>query len=185
MRTQKSQSGAVLFTALMFLVVVTLIALASIRSGVLELRMSLNDEVTVSAFQQAQAMADWVAANPTATPVVGDEDFMRCTPSVRDDAACDLDEDFVTEADLIAAMNTVNGDTWANSEFSVAVQRTGSEDAPCPRGIGTTAVGTGCAPFRVRVLYDCTGCDPQTGGGRVEINEGVLVFVSTGSGRNF
>ena len=50
---------------------------------------------------------------------------------------------------------------------------------------GTTAVGTGCAPFRVRVIYDCTGCDPQTGGGRAEINEGVLVFVSTGSGRNF
>jgi Tfp pilus assembly protein PilX len=166
----------------MFLIVVTLVALASIRSGVLELRMSLNDELSVSAFQQAQALADWVAANPAATPVVGDEDFMRCTTSVSE-AGCDLKEDFVTEAELITAMSTVNTDAWANSEFSVAVQRTGSDDAPCPRGIGTTAVGTGCAPFRVRVVYDCTGCDPQTGGGRTEINEGVLVFVSTGSGR--
>ncbi|MGD8532746.1 MAG: pilus assembly PilX N-terminal domain-containing protein [Gammaproteobacteria bacterium] len=182
MQTPRFQRGAVLFTALMFLIVVTLVALASIRSGVLELRMSLNDELSVSAFQQAQALADWVAANPAATPVVGDEDFMRCTTSVSE-AGCDLKEDFVTEAELITAMSTVNTDAWANSEFSVAVQRTGSDDAPCPRGIGTTAVGTGCAPFRVRVVYDCTGCDPQTGGGRTEINEGVLVFVSTGSGR--
>lgn len=182
MGMQRSQRGAVLFTALMFLIVVTLVALASIRSGVLELRMSLNDEVSVSAFQQAQAMADWVAANPAATPVVGDEDFMRCTNSVSA-AGCDLKEDFITEADLIAAMNLVNGDPWGSSEFSVAVQRTGSDDAPCPRGIGTTAVGTGCAPFRVRVLYDCTGCDPQAGGGRIEINEGVLVFVATGTSR--
>ena len=183
MQMHRFQRGAVLFTALMFLIVVTLVALASIRSGVLELRMSLNDELSVSAFQQAQALADWVAANPAATPVVGDEDFMRCTTSVSE-AGCDLKEDFVTEGELITAMDTVNGDAWANSEFSVAVQRTGSDDAPCPRGIGTTAVGTGCAPFRVRVVYDCTGCDPQTGGGRTEINEGVLVFVSTGSGSN-
>ncbi|MGD9257566.1 MAG: PilX N-terminal domain-containing pilus assembly protein, partial [Gammaproteobacteria bacterium] len=63
MQTPRFQRGAVLFTALMFLIVVTLVALASIRSGVLELRMSLNDELSVSAFQQAQALADWVAAN--------------------------------------------------------------------------------------------------------------------------
>jgi Tfp pilus assembly protein PilX len=184
MPMKKSQNGAVLFTALMFLIVVTFIALASIRSGVLELRMSLNDETRVSAFQQAQSLVDWVAATPAATPVVGDEDFKRCTLSVVDNADCDLNEDFVTEAALVNAMNVVNGDTWANSEFSVAVRRTGSEDSPCPRGIGTTAVGTGCAPFRVSVVYDCTECNPQTGGGRVEINEGVLVFVST-SGGNF
>jgi Tfp pilus assembly protein PilX len=185
MPSHRFQRGAVLFTALMFLIVVTFIALASIRSGVLELRMSLNDETRVSAFQQAQSLVDWVAATPAATPVVGDEDFKRCTTSVINNADCDVNEDFVTEAALVNAMNVVNGDTWLNSEFSVAVQRTGSEDAPCPRGIGTTAVGTGCAPFRVTVVYDCTECSPQNGGGRVEINEGVLIFVSSGSGRNF
>ncbi len=185
MSSYRSQRGAVLFTALMFLIVVTFIALASIRSGVLELRMSLNDEIRVSAFQQAQSLADWVAATPAATPVVGDEDFKRCSTDVIDNADCDVSENFVTEAAIINAMNVVNGDGWANSEFSVAIQRTGSEEAPCPRGIGTTAVGTGCAPFRVTVVYDCTECNPQNGGGRVEINEGVLVFVTSGSGRNF
>jgi hypothetical protein len=192
MQTHRFQRGAVLFTALMFLIVVTLVALASIRSGVLELRMSLNDEVSVSAFQQAQSVADWVAATPAATPVVGDEDFMRCTLSVRDDALCDLDEDFVTD-DVDLMMDAVNADGWEGSEFSVFVQRTGSDNAPCPRSIGTTAVGTGCAPFRVRVAYDCTAClydkdlpeglETRPPRGRVEISEGVLVFVSTASGR--
>ena len=185
MPAYRTQRGAVLFTALMFLIVVTFIALASIRSGVLELRMSLNDETRVSAFQQAQSLVDWVAATPAATPVVGDEDFKRCDTSVVDNASCDLSEAFVTEAELVAAMAAVNTPAQQGQEFSVAVQRTGSEDAPCPRGIGTTAVGTGCAPFRVTVVYDCTDCAPTVGGGRVEINEGVLVFVSSASGRNF
>jgi len=185
MSSNRSQRGAVLFTTLMFLIVVTFIALASIRSGVLELRMSLNDETRVSAFQQAQSLVDWVAATPAATPVVGDEDFKRCTSDVINNADCDLTEDFVTEAALINAMSVVNGDAGLNAEFSAAVQRTGSENAPCPRGIGSTAVGTGCAPFRVTVVYDCTNCDPQNGGGRVEINEGVLVFVTSAAGRHF
>ena len=177
MRTNRHQRGAVLFTSLMFLVIVTFIALASIRSGVLELRMSLNDEVRVNAFQQAQSLADWVAATPASTPVVGDEDFKRCT--VEDtDTDCDLSEAFVTDADLAARIAAVAAD---GGEFSVSVQRAGSADAPCPRGIGNTAVGTGCAPFRVRARFDMA----DQGGGRAEIREGVLVFVASSSGRNF
>lgn len=177
MRTHRHQRGAVLFTSLMFLVVATFIALASIRSGVLELRMSLNDEIRVNAFQQAQSLADWVAATPSATPVVGDEDFKRCTLEVSD-ADCDLSEGFVSDGDLAARIAAVAGD---GGELSVSVQRAGSAEAPCPRGIGNTAVGTGCAPFRVRARYDMAA----QGGGRAEIREGVLVFVSSGTGRNF
>jgi hypothetical protein len=51
MQTHRSQQGAVLFTALIFLIVTTVIALASIRSGVLELRMSLNDEISIDGWR--------------------------------------------------------------------------------------------------------------------------------------
>jgi hypothetical protein len=146
-------------------------------------------------------VADWVAASPAATPVVGAADSMRCMESVKDDAECDFpkvpDNDFVTDELLRRVLDRVNSDVGSGTEFSVAIQRTGSDDAPCPRTIGTTAVGTGCAPFRVQVVYDCTNCsqetlfpppdqpgDPVLPRARVEINEGVLVFVSTGSGSN-
>lgn len=177
MQTYRSQSGAVLFTALIFLIVTTVIALASIRSGVLELRMSLNDEISIDAFEQAQSLADWVAATPSSTPVVGDEDFKRCT-NENSDSDCDLKEAFVTDAALTARIAAVAGE---GGEYSVSVQRTGSAEAPCPRGIGNTAVGTGCAPFRVRTRYDMA----EQAGGSLEINEGVLIFVSSSSGRNF
>jgi Tfp pilus assembly protein PilX len=42
MQTHRSQQGAVLFTALIFLIVTTVIALASIRSGVLEVADGLG-----------------------------------------------------------------------------------------------------------------------------------------------
>lgn len=177
MKQMQRQRGAVLFTSLMFLVVVTFIAMASIRSGVLELRMALNDEIRVNAFQQAQALVDWVAATPASTPVVGDEDFKRCTVE-NTDVDCDLSEAFVADADISAKIADVAG---KGGEYSVSVQRTGSENAPCPRGIGTTAVGTGCAPFRVTARYDMA----DQAGGRVEISEGVLVFVTSNTGRNF
>ena len=195
MQVYKRQGGAVLFTALMFLIVVTLIALASIRSGVLELRMSLNDEIRVNAFQQAQSFVDWLVATPAATPVTGTATFSRCT----EDTTVGPNESFscaglvgtvdatilqqlgLADADLRDRVSDVNGN---GGEFSAVVQRTGSEDARCPRSIGSTAVGTGCAPFRIRVLYDCTDCPPEVGGGRVEIRQGVLVFVATGD-RNF
>ena len=125
MQTHRSQQGAVLFTALIFLIVTTVIALASIRSGVLELRMSLNDEVRIDAFEQAQSLTDWVAATPSSTPVVGDEDFKRCTTE-NTDADCDLKEAFVTDATLAARIASVAAD---GGEYSVSVQRTGSAEA--------------------------------------------------------
>jgi hypothetical protein len=180
MHPSRSQTGAVLFTALMFLIVVTLIALASIRSGVLELRMSLNDELSVNAFEQAQSLVDHVSATPAATPVVGGPTFKRCTLE-SSETDCDLmvpKEEVVFDNFL---RNRINDVTAESGEYSVSVQRTGSADKPCPRGSGYSAKGTGCAPFRVRVRYDMS----QQSGGNQEVNEGLLVLVSSKSGSNF
>jgi len=54
------QRGAALFTALIMLVALTLLALASLGTSLLELRMSGNEEMAMSAFQSAQAGVDVV-----------------------------------------------------------------------------------------------------------------------------
>ncbi len=55
-----SQRGAALFTALIMLIALTLVALASLGTSLLELRMSGNEEMAMSAFQSAQAGVDVV-----------------------------------------------------------------------------------------------------------------------------
>ena len=54
------QRGAALFTSLIMLIALTLVALASLGTSLLELRMSGNEEMAMSAFQSAQAGVDVV-----------------------------------------------------------------------------------------------------------------------------
>jgi hypothetical protein len=59
------------------------------------------------------------------------------------------------------------------AERFVAVERLGAASRPCPRGMGMSLVGFGCAAFRVHSQYDGS---PQRRS-RADINEGVLVAV--------
>lgn len=162
---QVRQRGAVLFTALVFLVVVTLIALASIRSSTLELRMSLNEESRVNAFQRAQALTDVIIATPGTTPVVGAVGYRICTPSPPPGEVCDQTDLVIPEASLQAAVTA--------GHLSAVVERLGSERRPPPRGIESSVDKFGAAAFRVQSTYD--RADEALG--RAVLNEGVLVLV--------
>jgi archaellum component FlaG (FlaF/FlaG flagellin family) len=63
-------------------VIITAIALSSMRSSTQELRMAVNSEERVSAGQFAQALSDAVTSNPGSTPVVGDVGRRVCTPLI-------------------------------------------------------------------------------------------------------
>ena len=65
------QRGAILVTALIFLVAITLYTLSSMRSSNIGLFMAQNEESRVAAEQAAQALADALVAGPASTPVVG------------------------------------------------------------------------------------------------------------------
>ncbi|HET7797678.1 MAG TPA: PilX N-terminal domain-containing pilus assembly protein, partial [Nevskia sp.] len=56
----RRQQGAALATALLILIVLTLLGLAAMRGSRLELRLSQNAESRVNALQSAQAIADGV-----------------------------------------------------------------------------------------------------------------------------
>lgn len=159
------QAGAALVTALIFLVIITAIALSSMRSSTQELRMSVNAEHKVGAGQLAQALSDAVSANPGSTPVVGDVGRRVCTPLVPGNAPCD-------EYTLILPAEIDTIIPAADNRF-VAVERLGAETRPCPRGTGVSLGEFGCAAFRVHAQYDGSANRRS----RADVNEGVLVLV--------
>lgn len=55
---ERAQRGAALVTALFFLVVLTLLGLAAMQAGRVDLRLSLNEESRVDAMQSAQSALD-------------------------------------------------------------------------------------------------------------------------------
>lgn len=160
----RAQRGAALVTALIFLIIITAIALSSMRSSTQELRMAVNAEEKVAAGQLAQALSDAVSSNPASTPVVGEVGRRVCTPLVGSNPPCD-DYDLPLPPDVGALMP-------ADERF-VAVERLGAESRPCPRGMGMSLVGFGCAAFRIHSQYDGSARLRS----RADVNEGILVAV--------
>jgi hypothetical protein len=163
------QGGAALITALIFLIIITVIALSSMRSSTQELRMAVNAEEKLTAGQLAQAMADALWSNPNATPVVGQVGRRVCNANVAGNPPCD-EYTLVLPAE-IGAMIPAAGQAF------VAVERLNPETRPCPgfTMAGAGAGGFGCAAFRVHAQYDGTAAR----GGRADVYEGVLVQVTS------
>ena len=78
-RFSHGNRGAALVVALVFLIIITALALAATRSSTLELRMAVNNELSTSARQIAFGLGEAVSANPGATPVVGTAGNRVCT----------------------------------------------------------------------------------------------------------
>ena len=159
------QQGIVLFASLIFLIVVTMIGLASMRSSTLELRMSLNEESRVSAFQQAQAMSDAIIFTPSSTPVLGDVGYRICTTSVPGAEPCD-------QRDLTVPNALIQGEIGAG-RLSAIVERLGSITTPPPRGLDSSVDKFSAPTFRVQATYD----REAEGLGSSTLNEGVLVLI--------
>ena len=157
-RAPSRQTGAALVTALVFLVIITAIALSAMRASTQELRMSLNQELKVDAGQRAQALADGVRSSPGSTPVVGGVGHRFCAPVV---GTCD--DLLIMPADSLPP----------DGAWSTSVERLGAETRPCPRGSGVSLRSFGCAAFRVQAQYDGSA-DRR---GRADVSEGVLVLV--------
>lgn len=169
------QNGAALVLALVLLVVVTLIAVTSIRSTNQELRMSLNEETRANAFQYAQGLVDWIFATTGTTPVVGDIGNRGCVAGfVPDSGSCNRDIGIldIDDPDLQLELGRVAG-LCGSCDYSAEIVRIGSDESPPPRAIGTSVDKFGAAPFQIRARYDLS----EIGRGRAEVVEGALVLV--------
>ena len=135
------QQGAILVIALMFLTAITLLTISSMRATNIGLYMAQNEESRITAEQAAQALADAIVANPSATPVHGMQGFTACTAGQTN---CDRYD--------LAMTATVNGtevsrDSLANMNWTFAqiIERAsyGVELRPGDV-IGSGTCGTGC-----------------------------------------
>ena len=161
------QGGVALVTALIFLVIITALALSAMRTGTQELRMALNAEHKVTAVQKAQALSDAVVANPVSTPVVGVLGRRSCFGDVPAGEPSCTGGTLVLPGDINNALVLE-----ADDRRFVAVERVAPELGPCPRGAGFSAE-IRCSTFRVHSHFDGT----EGRRGRADLYEGVLVLV--------
>lgn len=167
---RRAQRGAALFTALMFLVVLTLISLAAMRSSTLEMRMATNDEARLTAFQRTQAVVDATIGETDNIKVIGAVGRRTCTGADAGDTPDGLDCDLYG---IELAGDSFDSDV-ADGIIKVAVTRLSPAEAPAPRSLGTSAAVYSVATFKVDSLYDGT----ENGLGRGRIVEGVMVLIS-------
>lgn len=148
--------------SLIFLIAITVLAISSMRSSNISLRMAQNEESQVAAIQAAQAMADAIVGNPNSTPVVGQSGYTICTTG---EDQCDSYELVVTDQTLSTAV--------AYDYISARVERTGLVFRPPPRIVESSIDKFTSASFRVTATYDRT----DIGLGYRQISEGVLILV--------
>lgn len=70
-----------LVVGLLFSLVLSLLGVAAMRSTNLQAQMAANQAERVRAFQQAQAVADYLVGNLLALPSEGADGYRRCTPN--------------------------------------------------------------------------------------------------------
>ena len=156
------QRGAILVIALMFLIAITLLTVSSMRATNIGLYMAQNEESRIAAEQAAQALADAIVANPSATPVYGMQGFTACTTG---QTSCDRND--------LAIQDPVLSSAIASNHISARVERVGPIFRPPPRVVESSIDKFTSAGFRVTTTYDRV----DEGLGRQQISEGVLVLV--------
>lgn len=158
------QRGAALFMALMFLIIITMLSLAAMRSSIMELRMAGNAESQVNAVQRAQAIIDATVAEPDNTPVIGGAGDTTCLSTA---SGCTRHSITFDDAQLLK--------TDIDADYmDVVVRRIEPLEKAAPRTIGTSAAAYSYASFEVHGRYDAR----NAGMGSAEVVEGVMVLIS-------
>lgn len=154
--------GIALVTALIILLITTIIAISAVRYTTLGKRIALNDELRVSSFQVAQSAIDATITSADNTPVIGEAGNSFCTAGV---SGC-------SQNNIILADNAFASDVAAGT-LAVRVIRLDPPFVLPPRGIGTSLVFFTAASFSVNSTYDRSA----EGLGRAQVNEGLLLVI--------
>ena len=164
---RRGQSGVALAVALILLVVLTLLALSGVRLSTMELRMSLNDEVRVESFEEAQSLVDISIRPFNNTPVLA-AGAMICARVV---SGCDP-----ARSVTIPSGSTLYDDVQAGFA-NVIVRSIPPLNADPPVGTGYSLDKFDAAYLRVEGSYDKTA----QALGQAQVNEGVaIVYGSAG-----
>ena len=163
--TRKSgQRGVVLVSALILLVIITLLSMSAMRVSITELRMAGNQETAVTSFQASQALSDAIIDAAESTPVIGDPGYTICTGA---GANCDRENWRLPNGMFTDQLNT--------GVMNSVIVRLAPALRPPPRGIGSSADKFSAAAFSITSTFDMV----DQGFGRYTVVEGVLVLVPT------
>ena len=160
--TFRRQSGVILVTSLVFLIAITLLTIASMRSSNIGLHMAQNEESRIMATQGAQALADAIASDPNTTPVIGEPGFTICTAT---ETNCQRND--------LTMTNSTMAQYTASGVVAARVERMNPALRPAPRGVESSIDKFVGASFEVTSTYDRVA----EGLGRQTVVEGILVLV--------
>lgn len=156
------QRGVALFVALIFLVIITMIAVSAVRFSTTNVRSALNEEYRATAFVNAQSIVDAVISDPNNMPVTsGSVGQVYCTPGL----GCGNE--------IITLPSGLFPDQQSAKTVTATVQRMEPEQAPPPRGAGASLHKFYGANFSATGTYDET----SSGQGRTQIHEGLILIL--------
>jgi Tfp pilus assembly protein PilX len=161
---KSGQRGVVLVSALILLVIITLLSMSAMRVSITELRMAGNQETSVASFQSSQALSDAVIDATASTPVIGDPGYTICTGA---GANCNIENWRLPTGMYTDQMNT--------GVMNAVITRLSPALRPPPRGLGSSADKFSAAAFSITSTFDMA----DQGLGRDTVVEGVLVLVPT------
>jgi type IV pilus assembly protein PilX len=170
------QKGAVLITALIFLVILTLISVAAMRSSTLELRMAGNEQEHRRALQSTQSAINGVLAN--ANIQVVDIGITTCYQFDSTDttlAGCtSSNTETLTTGPGYGGPNLVSAhlDEIGACPRTIANSARGQGSLRASNGGGSASTGN-CAYFTMTSRYD----DTPARGGAAETAEGVIKLI--------
>lgn len=167
----RGQAGIALATALIFLVVITILGLVAMRSSTTELQLARNQQNRVEAMETAQAVVDAVIADDTNTPVTTNPDYLRCFDS---GDAGGQDQCPGADSGLVLGPTTDNGvDSIFQHGIYAEVRRLDPAESPVPATFMTSMDKFTTASFAVRGQY----ARGAAGLGAADIEQGLLKLV--------
>ena len=177
MTTFKQQRGVVLVVALIIMIVITLLTISGMSGGIMEMRMSVNEEMRIAALQAAQAAVDEIAERIIEDPVETDltpldvavaglpGDALVCTSALPSTVSSCTD----------ASLSLVGQSASANDK--VAITRLAPEQGnPNPtriRGREFSVDRFRAAFFQIEAEHDATA----TAGSRARIVQGYMALI--------
>lgn len=172
-----AQRGAAMFTALIMLIAVTLLSLASLGTSLMELRMSSNEEQGMLAFQTAQGAIDVVidqdekstAATTKNFAVVGSLGYTKCTQNAQAPLKCQENSLVLEPAEMFPITPTSTGPVT-----QVGIERI--SDSGCPprsKKLATSCSKQNAAVFKVDAVVNRIAM----GRGKAGVSQGYLKLI--------
>lgn len=141
------EQGAVLLISLVFLLLLSIVAVTTMRINTLELLMSGNEQSKVEAFQKAQAIVESIDSDESNFSVQGESGYMICSGVHAETGGdCKTNDLLINDASTTAVLN--DADYY---EYDVMELYTGA----VPRLSEQWATGSGDATiWDIRGYYD-------------------------------